>query len=320
LLKRERTERAILWLFAPMVVLLLATSVAILMTVRRTVQPLEALAQHWNRESHESLREIPSGDLPRELAPFATALNDLLARIRQMLVRERRFAATAAHQLRTPLAALRLGLDRARRAPDLAATRAVLAELDVSTEHTARMIQQLLLLGRLDPDHDASVELQPTNLSDVVRDVCMVFSEAAFAKHIDLDMEAPAQPVIVYAQLELLSEAIANLLDNAIKATPEGASVHVAVQDGPARLRVSDTGAGIPAQERETAFDHFARGSRTSWPGSGLGLAIVRDIARLHRASVGISDTGTGRGACLILEFEAPPAVPDQWGGSVPVK
>ena len=304
LLKRERTERSILWLFAPMVVLLLATSTAILMTVRRTVEPLKALAEHWNRESHESLREIPSGDLPRELAPFATALNDLLARIRQMLTRERRFAATAAHQLRTPLAALRLGLDRARRAPDLAATRAVLAELDASTEHAARMIQQLLLLGRLDPDHDASVELQATNLSDVVCDVCGLFSEAAFAKSVEVEVETPAHPAIVHAQVELLSEAIANLLDNAIKATPAGGSVHVVVLDNPPRLLVSDTGAGIPARDRELAFEHFARGSGTHWAGSGLGLAIVRDIARLHRARISISDARSGQGACLLLEFE----------------
>jgi two-component system sensor histidine kinase TctE len=307
LLKRQRTERGILWLFAPMALLLLATSAAILMTVRRTVQPLEVLAQHWNRESHESLSEIPSGDLPRELTPFATALNDLLARIRRMLARERRFAVTAAHQLRTPLAALRLGLDRARRAPDLETTRAVLAELDQSTDRTARMIQQLLLLGRLDPEHDASIELQPTNLSDVVRDVCGLFSEAAFAKDIDVEMIAPSAPVMVLAQLELLAEAIANLVDNAVKATPANGSVRVAVLRDPPRLQVSDTGAGIAADEREAAFEHFTRGAGTNWPGTGLGLAIVRDIARLHRAHVGISDAPGGRGACLTLEFKPLP-------------
>ncbi len=138
--KRERVERSMVWIFSPIVLLLTATMLAIFMTVRHTVQPLEALAAQWNRESHASLRALPASDLPQELTPFSTALNDLLARIREMLVRERRFSAAAAHKLRTPLAALRLGLGRARRAPDLAATRAVLAELDISTDHTARMV------------------------------------------------------------------------------------------------------------------------------------------------------------------------------------
>ena len=86
-LKRDRVERSMVWIFSPIVLLLIATTLAIFMTVRRTVQPLETLAARWNRESHESLRPIPAGDLPRELTPFSTALNDLLARIRDMMAR-----------------------------------------------------------------------------------------------------------------------------------------------------------------------------------------------------------------------------------------
>jgi len=303
LLKRQRVERSMFWIFSPMVLLLLATMAAILMTVRRTVQPLERLAAQWNRESHESLQPIPPGDLPRELTPFSTALNDLLARIRQMLVRERRFAATAAHQLRTPLAALRLGLDRARRAPDLAATRAVLLELDASTDHTARMVQQLLLLGRLDPEQYASIELQPVDLCEVVRDVCSALSDVVVARNVEMEVQAPNHPVMVLAQSELLAEAIANLVDNALKASPPRGLVRLAIlNDGPA-LEISDCGPGIPAHEREAVFEHFARGEQTSWAGSGLGLSIVRDIARLHRANVSISEVPGRRGALVRFEF-----------------
>lgn len=307
LLKRERVERSLLWIFSPMVLLLLATMAAILMTVRRTVQPLESLAAQWNRESHESLRPIPPGDLPRELTPFSTALNDLLARIRQMLVRERRFAAAAAHQLRTPLAALRLGLDRARRAPDLAATRAVLSELDVSTDHTARMVQQLLLLGRLDPEQYASVELQSVDLCEVVRDVCSALSDIAVARNVEIEVHAPDRPVAVLAQSELLAEAIANLVDNALKASPQRGLVRLVVMSDASGLEIFDNGPGIPLHEREAVFEHFVRGERATWSGSGLGLSIVRDIAKLHRASISISDVPGQHGTRIRFEFAKRP-------------
>ncbi len=302
LLKRERVERSMLWIFSPML-LLLATMAAILMTVRRTVQPRERLAAQWNRASHESLRPIPPGDLPRELTPFWTALNDLLARIRQMLVRERRFAATAAHQLRTPLAALRLGLNRVRRAPDLAATRAVLLELDVSTDHTARMVQQLLLLGRLDPEQYAGIELQPVDLCEVARDVCSAMAEIALARNVEIELQAPDGAVTVQGQSELRVEAIANLVDNALKASPARGLVQVTVIAQPPALEVRDRGPGIPANERESVFEHFVRGERATWSGSGLGLSIVRDIARLHRAGVSIAESDDDAGTCARFEF-----------------
>ena len=306
-LKRERVERSMFWIFSPIALLLVATILAIFMTVRRTLQPLETLAAQWNRESHESLRPIAAGDLPRELTPFSIALNDLLARIRDMLVRERRFSAAAAHQLRTPLAALRLGLDRARRAPDLASTRAVLSELDISTDHTARMVQQLLLLGRLDPEQHVGVELEPVDLSEVARDVCSVMADIAIARNVEIEFDAPDSPVTAKAQTELLAEAIANLVDNALKASPSGGVVRLKVTDEPPALQVSDDGPGIPEHQRETVFEHFVRGSQPDWPGSGLGLSIVRDIAKLHKARVSIAAADEGRGTRIAFEFEAVP-------------
>ncbi len=302
-LKRERLQRSMVWIFSPLVLLLIATMLAIFMTVRRTVQPLETLAAQWNRESHESLRPIPSGDLPSELAPFSTALNDLLERIRQMLARERRFSASAAHQLRTPLAALRLGIDRARRAPDLAATRAVLSELDLATDRTARMVQQLLLLGRLDLEQHAGAELQPVDLCEVVRDVCSAMADIASARNVEIEVHAPEHPVVVPAQTELLAEAIANLVDNALKASPARGVVQLAVASVPPGFSVSDDGPGIPPPQREAVFEHFVRGEHAGWTGSGLGLTIVRDIAKMHRAQASISAAAGERGTRVAFEF-----------------
>ncbi|MEO5688740.1 MAG: sensor histidine kinase [Burkholderiaceae bacterium] len=307
MLKRQRSNRVVVWLLIPLGLMLVVTCSAIFIAVRRTVRPLEAVAERWNRQAHASLRPIPEDDLPHELLPFAAALNDLLARIRGILVRERMFAAAAAHQLRTPLTALRLGMTRARNSPDLASARAVLDELMQVTEHTGRLVQQLMLLGRLDPESRGDIDRAPVDLRDVARDVCGLFAEAALAQHIDLELQLPPMPVSVVAQSDLLVEALANLIDNAMKSAGLKGQVLVAVIAAPTSLRVCDNGPGIKPSERKLIFDRYARGARPRWEGTGLGLAIVHDIATLHGASVAITDGELG-GACFTVTFPPPGA------------
>ena len=304
MLKRQRSNRVVQWLLAPLALMLVVTCSAIYIAVRSTVRPLEAIAERWNRQAHASLQPIPEDDLPHELSPFSTALNDLLARLREILVRERMFAAAAAHQLRTPLTALRLGMDRARNSPDLASTRAVLDELMQVTEHTGRLVQQLMLLGRLDPEGRTDIDTQPVDLRDIARDVCHLFAEVALEQHVDLELQLPPAPVAVAAQADLLSEALANLIDNALKAAGRKGQVLVAVIESPPSLRVCDNGPGIKPSERRVIFERYARGSRPRWEGTGLGLAIVHDVAALHRARVDVTDGELG-GACFAFEFPA---------------
>ena len=302
MLKRQRSNRVVQWLLMPLGLMLVVTCSAIYIAVRRTVRPLEAMAEQWNRQAHASLAPIPEDDLPHELSPFATALNDLLSRLRGILVRERMFAAAAAHQLRTPLTALRLGMTRARNCPDLASTRAVLDELMQVTEHTGRLVQQLMLLGRLDPESRTDIDRAPVDLCDVGRDVCGLFAEAALEHHVDLELQLPPAPVMVVAQSDLLVEAVANLIDNALKAAGHKGQVLVAVIDSPPGLRICDSGPGIKPSERQVIFERYVRGSRPRWEGTGLGLAIVNDVAALHGATVTITDGELG-GACFVFEF-----------------
>jgi len=248
------------------------------------------------------LAPIPEDGLPHELSPFATALNDLLSRIRGILVRERMFAAAAAHQLRTPLTALRLGMARARNSPDLESTRAVLDELAQVTQHTGRLVQQLMLLGRLDPEARGDIDRAPVDLRDVARDVCGLFAEVALEQHVDLELQVPGTPVVVVAQSELLVEALANLIDNALKSAGRKGQVLVAVIASPPSLRICDNGPGIRPSERKLIFERYARGTRPRWEGTGLGLAIVQDVATLHGATVTITDGELG-GACFSFEF-----------------
>ncbi|WP_157271821.1 sensor histidine kinase [Azohydromonas aeria] len=310
LLKRQRTHKNIVLMLTPAALLAgVAAALSIIWGVRRSIRPLEAIAAGWNERSHASLAPIPAGDLPHELLPFGTALNNLLRRIRDMLARERQFAATAAHQLRTPLTGLQLGLARAAEAPDLESTRRVLRELEESTQRSARMVQQLLSLGRLDPELRGALDGQPTDLVALAGDVGSSFIDRAYDAHIELELIAPEQPLWVTVQPELISEALGNLIDNALRYTGAGGRVWIDFETNPPALRVNDSGPGVPEAQREAVFERFVRGDSAIGDGSGLGLAIVRDIAELHGAhvSMGVSEAG---GACVTLRFPAPATDP----------
>ncbi len=302
LTKRQRARADLLLMLAPLLLLLMVTAVAIGLIVRRTVRPLERIAARWEERSNASLDAIATEGVPRELMPFASALNALLARVREMLDRERQFAATAAHQLRTPLAGLQLGLARAAEAPDIESAQGVLRELGKTTQRTARLVQQLLLLSRLDPELRALQPLAPVDLVSLARDVGESYLDAALDKQIDIELACAEPQVLAAAQPELLSEALGNLVHNAIRYTPAGGRIVVAVETAPVALSVCDSGPGIQPDEREKVFERFVRGRACPGDGSGLGLAIVREIAELHGARATLGPSALG-GTCARLAF-----------------
>jgi two-component system, OmpR family, sensor histidine kinase TctE len=299
--KRRRSAQELLLAFSPMAALVLMAALAIVLAVRRTMRPLELIAARWNERSQVSLQAIGDDDVPRELRPFAAALNDLLRRIREMLARERQFAATAAHQLRTPLTGLQLGLSRAAEAPDFAEARAVIGELSQSTQRTARLVQQLLALGSLDPEMRSDLSFRNQDLAALAQDVGAAHAEKALAKAIELELVA-AEPVVAPVIPELIAEALGNLLDNAIHYTPQGGRVTVEVTQSPVAMRVMDSGPGIAEEERDAVFERFVRGRLATGDGTGLGLSIVRDIAVLHGATVSLESSLLG-GLCVTLSF-----------------
>ena len=301
-IKRNRTRQELEWVLWPMVALVIAATLAIYEAVRRTVRPLEAIAARWNESAHASLQPVRDDDVPRELLPFATALNDLLARIRAMLARERQFALTAAHQLRTPLAGLQLGLRRAIETSDPTEVRDLLSELKQTTRRMARLVQQLLAIGRLDPEAGHDLHDQMDDLVILVQDVGAAHVDQALSKGVDLELVTVDDPISVRMQPELLSEALGNLLDNAIRYTPTGGRVLIELAKDPARVIISDSGLGISPDERDLVFERFTRGRGALGEGSGLGLAIVREIAALHGATV-ILKTSKFGGLEVILSF-----------------
>ncbi|OYV00804.1 MAG: hypothetical protein CFE45_07570 [Burkholderiales bacterium PBB5] len=302
LIKRRGVRVDLQLMLIPLGLLLLIAAAAIVLALRWTIQPLERIAAQWNERSHASLQTIDLHGVPGELMPFATALNDLLTRIHQLLLRERRFAANAAHQIRTPLAGLQLGLARAADAPDLPQARAVIAELQGSTQRTARLLQQLLALGRLDPEAAFDLGAAPTDLVALAHDVGALYLDAALARGIDLALETPVDTVQATVQPALVSEALGNLVDNALRYCPAGATVEIRVLSDPPTLQVDDSGPGLPPDEREAVLERFVRGRGAGGDGSGLGLAIVREIAELHRATLTLGDSPLG-GLSVRLAF-----------------
>lgn len=308
--KRHQVFRDLLWVYAPVGLIVVVAAWIIFAAVRRTMRPLQRIADQWNTQSHASLKPIATDEVPRELLPFASALNDLLGRLREVLEREKLFASTAAHQLRTPLTGLQLGLARASEAPDLASTRAVLAGLQASTQRTARLVQQLLALSRLDPELAGGLDFGPVDLHELARAVGESFMDSAHSKGLAMELVAAGeagtieQAVHVVGHAELLSEALGNLIDNAIRYCPPSGQIRITVQASPPSLIVSDTGPGIPDDELVKVMLRFYRGREASGQGSGLGLAIVKEIANLHHASVSLKNRGGG-GLQVRIQFPA---------------
>jgi two-component system sensor histidine kinase TctE len=318
--KRERARAEVLAMLGLVLVLLAAAGLTTVFALRRTVGGLARIAAQWNQQSTASLAPVGTDGVPRELRPFALALNQLLARIRAMLVRERGLALSAAHQLRTRLASLQLGLARAADAPDLPAARAVIAELHATAQRTARLVQQLLAIGGLDPERRGELAVAPTDLVALAHDVGATMIDAAIARGVTLELREPEHPVHAAVQADLVGEALANLVDNALRHTPAGGRIEIAFEGDPPAVRVEDSGPGIAPEVRERAFEPFVRG-RDSGTGTGLGLAIVRDIAHLHGATVEIGSSPLG-GASVTIRFPrdaggaATPAVPTRAAAS----
>ena len=301
-LKREEVRRDIQLMLIPSGLLLLVTAGAIVAAVRGTLAPVEALANRWLAQSHHALDEVDLRHVPRELQPLASALNRLFARLRDVLARERRFTANAAHQIRTPLAGLQLGLSRAAQAPDLEAAQATIQELQTTTQRTARLVQQLLALSRLEPEATARLAWRTVDLCEVARDVGQAYLQTAMDRRLQFDLILPPHPVPVRAEPDLLSECLGNLVDNALRYAGSGKVVRIEVKPRGPSIQIDDAGPGIDPGQRATMLERFARGSSQGMEGSGLGLAIAQEIALLHGSPLEL-DRSALSGMCVRLTF-----------------
>jgi two-component system sensor histidine kinase TctE len=306
--KRQMLARQmLLGIILPQLVLILIAGLLVWMGVARGLAPLRQLRAAVAARSHRDLSPVAAGEVPAEVHPLLAALNELLARLSEVLSFQNRFIADAAHQLRTPVAGLKAHIEVALREEDPAQMRQSLAHLYTSVERLSRLVAQLLSLARNEPNTVKALDLVPLDLGELACDVTMEWVPEAYRRNIDLGFEGPPAPVHIRGDAVRLTELLTNLLDNAIRYSRDGGRVTVRVQDAPTpTLSVSDDGPTIPAAERTRVFERFHRLLGTHEDGSGLGLAIVREIATLHAASIVLDEDSDGVGNRFSVAF--PPA------------
>lgn len=287
----------------PMLLALPFLAGLIYLAVRRAMRPLDEVAFSVSTRSKNNLDPIETGVVPREARPLIDALNGLLERLASALEFERRFTADAAHELRTPLAAIKVQAQVCQMSTDEAMRAHALAQVTYSVDRASRLIEQLLRLARLDPLY-GTVDAVLFDLGPLVQDVIDELHPAAQEKSQTLEFTLPPGPVQLHGDPEMLRMAVRNLLENAIRYTPAGGHVSAGIQrsDLSVRFWVRDTGQGALPEDLPHLTERFYRGGNVAAGGSGLGLPIVKRVAELNDARLHLGNT-PGGGLEAVLEW-----------------
>lgn len=303
MIKRNALVREIiLGMLLPELLLALVSVSVVWFGVRSGLRPLAGLRQELAGRSQADLRPVRV-DVPEEIQPVVTEVNELLQRLERSLYSQRNFVSDAAHQLRTPIAALLAQVEAAlgESSPD---TRIKLEGPLAAVRRLSHLVEQMLSLARAEP---SLTQTQPeVSLEELAHQAAETWLPTAIAKHIDLGFEL--QPAFVRGNSLLLQELLGNLLDNALRYTPENGVITVSCgQDATATwLSVEDSGKGIAESEREKVFERFHQPPGSLTDGNGLGLAIVREIARQHGGTVVAGHSERLGGAHLKVRLPPP--------------
>ncbi len=301
----------------PQFVILPLAVLLVWLALARGIQPLNLLEERIRLRKPDDLSPLDDHSVPLEVAPLVASINDLLTRLKESIATQKRFLADAAHQLKTPLAGLRMQADLAQRqgasADELKQSLKLIGLASVRATHT---VNQLLSLARAESG-STHIARSPCNLVTLVSDVIQDSLPRAMDKYIDLGYEgvdAASTGVRVNGNATLLKELVRNLVDNAINYTPSTAEQPGVITvrllsdrfGKVAVLQVEDSGPGIPEAERDLVFQPFYRALGTGAEGSGLGLPIVMEIAHQHDATVVLEDAAPGKpmpGARFTVRF-----------------
>ena len=278
--------------------------------VGASLAPVARVRRQVALRQPDELSELDEHGVPDEIQPLVRETNLLFGRVRQAFEAQKNFVADAAHELRSPLAALRLQVQGLQRAPDDDTRAIAVTRLIGGIDRATRLVDQLLILARQQASDAHSAPPEPLSLADIARLELADAVPTAQARQIDLGL-VQADEVAVQGHREALRILVRNLLDNALKYTPQGGTVDLAVRrDGPSVvLSVDDSGPGIPDVDRERVLDRFYRVPGTPSTGSGLGLAIVKAVAELHAAPLTLERSAHLGGLRVALRLpESPPA------------
>jgi two-component system OmpR family sensor kinase len=287
--RREMAGTLALRTVSPMLLMVPLLMLVVWWVVSASLAPVSRVRKQIATRQADELSELNEDDLPDEILPLVHELNLLFHRVGQAFDAQNNFVADAAHELRSPLAALKLQVQGLRRAADDATRDVAINRLNTGIDRATRLVEQLLVLARQQSNAALGAKAAPIDLTTLAQLALADAAGAAAARQIDLGL-AQADPGIVMGHEEALRILIRNLLDNAIKYTPVGGTVNLAIRgkDGQTLLTVDDSGPGIAAEDRQRVLDRFYRVAGTEGSGSGLGLAIVKTIADLHQATLSI--------------------------------
>jgi two-component system sensor histidine kinase QseC len=278
----------------PMLMSLPLLALLIYLGIGRGLLPLQRLARSIARRDPGHLQRVDTTDTPREIEPLVTALNQLFERVEGSMEHERRFTADAAHELRTPLAALKIQAQVALQSRDLAERTHALEQIIHGVGRASRLVEQLLTLARID-HQTARGTFVEFALSPLAEETLATLEPLASTRAITLQLQCETNPHI-HGQAETIAVMLRNLTDNAIRYTPPGGTVEINIEEGDegVRLSVADSGPGIPEEERAKIFNRFYRLAGQNIEGSGLGLSIVQRIAELHQATITLQRSRLG--------------------------
>lgn len=310
--KIERDRRMLLRFFYLTVpTLLLLGAIVAYWLAGRSLLPLYAIINKAEVIKASDLNaRVPVPGIKDEIQLLALSINDLLARLEKAFVSQEQFVADASHQLKTPLAILKGELSLLNRRQDIDPDiRESLVSLQEEVSHLSRMVENLLLLARVEAGVE-TFEFHPVRLEEVVINELSRHESWAARNHIRLKahLDESTESFVVKGHEDLLSVLVQNLIENAIKYSPEGGLVEIRLTRGEmmTRLEIEDQGDGVPDHERPLIFNRMYRSSRTDAKiqGSGLGLALVKQISDLHRAKLSVENSRRGNGAAFIFEIK----------------
>ena len=303
--RRNMAGNLALRTLGPIAVMMPILMLVVWWVVSGSLEPVARVRSQVASRQADDLSPVSEAGLPDEVRPLVQELNLLFGRVKTAFDAQQNFVADAAHELRTPLAALRLQAQSLERADNADARKLAVARLTAGIDRATRLVEQLLVLARQEATAATGAACRPVDLADLARRTVADLVGVAAAKGVDVGVQQ-ADPASVEGQPDALQILLRNLVDNAIKYTPAGgtADISVVLDGGALRVTVEDSGPGIPEEERERVFDRFYRVAGSEAAGSGLGLAIIKAIAERHGATLtlGRSERLGGLAATVVFK------------------
>ena len=307
--RRNMAGNLALRTLGPIAVMMPILMLVVWWVVSGSLQPVARVRSQVASRQADDLSPVSDTGLPDEVRPLVQELNLLFGRVRTAFEAQQNFVADAAHELRTPLAALRLQAQSLDRADTPEARQVAVGRLTAGIDRATRLVEQLLILARQEATaaEGTAAKTRPVDLADLARRTAADLASVAAAKGVDLGLQQ-ADPASIDGQPDALQILLRNLVDNAVKYTPGGGTVDISVLSGAGTVavQVEDSGPGIPPDERERVFDRFYRVAGSEAAGSGLGLAIIKAIAERHGAVLTLGSSERLGGLMATVTFKTP--------------